>query len=105
MYARTTLFELDTVRMTLAEALERFKDLVLPALRQQPGYAGLYVLSTPEGKGMLISLWETEAEAQSGVESGFYDEQIAKFLMLLRQPPGRDHYEVLFSDVPAPAPA
>jgi heme-degrading monooxygenase HmoA len=103
MYARTTLFELDTVRMTLDDALAHFNATVLPALRQQPGYAGISVLATPEGRGMLVSLWETEAAAAAAVESGFYDEQVAKFLTLLRQPPGRDHYRVLFHEMPVPA--
>jgi heme-degrading monooxygenase HmoA len=105
MYARVTLFELDTVRLPLAGALERFKALVVPALRGQPGYAGAYALSTPEGKGLLLTLWESEAAAQAGEATGFYDEQVAKFLMLMRQPPGRDHYEVIYFDAPATAPA
>ena len=48
-----------------------------------------------------MTLWETEEAAGSGVVSGFYDEQVAKVVMLLREPPGRDHYQVLFSDSPA----
>lgn len=98
MYARVTQFEIDTVRVSLDEALERFREAVLPEVRKQPGYAGLYVLRTPEGKGVLLSLWETEEAAQAGVESGYYDEQVAKFLLLTRQPPGRDHYEVVLAE-------
>jgi heme-degrading monooxygenase HmoA len=105
MYARVTQFELDTVRMPLAAALERFQEKVVPALRQQPGYEGVYVLATREGKGALISLWTDEHAAFAGLASGFYDEQLAQFMMLLREPPGRDHYEVLYGDVPAMAPA
>lgn len=100
MYARVTLFEVDTVRIGLDEALERFRGSVLPELQKQEGYRGLYVLRTPEGKGLLLSLWETEAEAEAGIASGYYDEQVAKFLTFLRQPPGRDHYEVALADTP-----
>jgi heme-degrading monooxygenase HmoA len=105
MYARVTLFELDTIRTSPEQALETFKERVLPELRGQPGYEGLYVLTTPEGKGLLLSLWQTEAAAQAGVTGGFYDAQIAKVMMLLREPPGRDHYQVLFAEAPAAAPA
>lgn len=105
MFARVTLYELDTVRLSLSEALARFEAQVMPALRAQPGYQGVYAMSTPEGKGLLLSLWQTEQAAEAGVESGYYDEQLAKFFMVLRTPAGRDHYEVIFSDVPAPAPA
>lgn len=104
MFARVTLFELDTVRAPLADALAQFKERVVPALRDQPGYDGLYVLSTREGKGLLLSLWETEAAAEAGVAGGFYDAQVAQFVMLLREPPGRDHYEVLMSDAPVAHP-
>lgn len=100
MYARVTLFEIDTVRIGLDDALERFRDGVLPELQKQAGYRGVYVLRTSEGKGVLMSLWENEAEAEAGIASGDYDEQVAKLLTVLRQPPGRDHYEVVLTDVP-----
>jgi heme-degrading monooxygenase HmoA len=105
MFARVTLFELDTLRMPLNEAVDHFNATVLPALRTQPGFAGVYVLSTPEGKGLLMSLWESEAAAASSLSSGFYDAQVAEFLMLLREPPGREHYEVISAEVPVAAPA
>lgn len=105
MFARVTLFEVDTTRVSFDSALERFKELLLPALRKQPGYKGLYVMRTPEGKGLLMTLWETEGAAQAGVESGFYDEKVAKMVMLLRQPPGRDHYEVVLVEGPGGATA
>ena len=98
MLARITQFEIDTVRISLEEALQRFKATVLPEVRKQPGYLGVYVLQTPEGKGVLVSLWASKEAAQGGVESGYYDEQVAKFLMFTRQPPGRDHYEVVFAE-------
>jgi len=104
MFARITQFEIDTVRVSLEEALARFKEMILPEVRKQPGYLGVYVMRTPEGKGVLLSLWTSEQAAQAGMESGYYEEQISKFLMLTRQPPGRDHYEVVFAEeVPAGA--
>jgi hypothetical protein len=104
MYARTTQFEIDTLRIGLDEALQRFQDTVLSDLRKQTGYEGVFVMRTTEGKGMLISLWATEADAMAGVDSGYYDEQVAKFVMFTKQPPGRGHYEVVFAEeIGAPA--
>ncbi len=103
MYARVTLFELDTVRLPLQAATERFTELVLPELRRQPGYEGTEVMTTTEGKGLLITRWATADAAQAGMTSGFYDEQVAKFLTLLRNPPGRDHYAVILVDAPVEA--
>ena len=98
MYARVTMFEIDTLRISPEAALELFKQSVLPEARKQQGYDGLYILGTPEGKGCILGLWETEEAAHAGVESGYYDEQIAKFVSLFRAPTGRDQYEVLFAE-------
>lgn len=98
MYARVTSFEIDTLRTDLDTALKHFEELILPTLREQEGYEGAFVLRTPEGKGMLMTLWESEEMATRGIESGYYDEQIAKVVTFLRQPPGRDHYEVVFME-------
>ncbi|MFC1994324.1 antibiotic biosynthesis monooxygenase family protein [Chloroflexota bacterium] len=100
MFARTTLFEIDTLRVTVDEALKRFKELVVPEMKNQDGYEGSYVMTTPEGKGLIMTLWASKDAAVAGVESGYYDEQISKFVALFRAPPGRDHYEVVFSEPP-----
>ena len=105
MFARVTAFDIDLVRISINEALQRFTDLILPAVRQQPGYEGCYILNTGEGKGLLISLWSTAEAAEAGVASGYYDEQVRQFLTFYRQPPGREHYEVIFTETPAPADA
>lgn len=104
MFARATQFDIDTTRIGLEAALKRFLELVLPELRKQQGYQGNYLMRTPQGKGLLITLWETEADAEAGMASGFYDEQIRKFMTVYRQPPGREHYEVVFGEVTAVAP-
>lgn len=99
MQARVTLFEIDALRVSLEEALQVFKERVLPRLRQQPGCEGVMALETPEGKGMLLSFWSSAEAADAAVRSGFYDEQVAEFTMFLRQPPDRQHYEVVFQEL------
>jgi hypothetical protein len=54
---------------------------------------------------MLLSLWETEEQARAGIESGYYEDQVSKFIMFTRQPPGRESYEVVFSEAPVGDPA
>jgi quinol monooxygenase YgiN len=100
MFARVTLFEIDTLRISLDEALEKFKELIVPEAQKQEGYEGMYVMRTPEGKGVILSLWASEEAATAGVTSGYYDEQVAKFVALFRAPAGRDHYEVVFAEAP-----
>lgn len=101
MYARITQFEIDAVQISVPAALERFRSAVLPELRTQQGYRGLYVLTTPEGRGMLISFWDTAEAEEAGRASGYYSEQIGKFTTFYRQPPGRDLFEVTYMDAPA----
>jgi heme-degrading monooxygenase HmoA len=105
MFARVTPFEIDTLRIPLADAERMFDEQVVPRLAQQPGLLGYYVMRTPEGKGLVVTLWETEAAATAGIESGYYDEQVAKFVTFMRQPPGREHYEVIRAQIPANASA
>lgn len=102
MHARVTLLEIDTLRVSVDEALDRFRASVVPAMQAQPGYEGAYLLSTPEGRGLLMTLWETPEAAEAGVTSGYYDEQIAKFVAFYRSPPGREQYEVSFAEAPKP---
>ena len=104
MFARVTLFEIDTCRIGLDEALEQFKELIVPEARKQAGYEGMYVMRTPEGKGLILSVWSNEEAATAGVSSGYYDDQVAKFVTVYRAPTGREGYEVVFAEMPGVAP-
>jgi heme-degrading monooxygenase HmoA len=103
MYSRVTLVEIDLVRSSLDEALELYKEEVLPNLREQEGFAGTVVMATPEGKGLIVTLWQTAEAAEAHSETGFYSDVLARFMTLFRSPPGRESYEVLYADVPAVA--
>lgn len=98
MYSRITLLELDPLRFDVATALERFRELVLPELREQRGYKGVYLLASPEGKGVVITLWASEEDAESALRRGFYAAQLEKFVTIFRAPPGREGYEVVFAE-------
>jgi heme-degrading monooxygenase HmoA len=101
MYARVTLLELDPVRVSVEDAFAMFEAEVLPQLRAQDGYEGAYVLTTPEGRALLMTLWESEETATRSSAQAFYSEQLERYLTLFRAPPGRERYEVALADVPA----
>ena len=82
MYARTTLVEIDTVRTSMQQALQLFKEQVLPGLQRQDGYLGVFVFTTPEGRGM----------------GTFATGALERHLMLFRAPPGRETYEVVLAE-------
>jgi hypothetical protein len=98
MFSRVTLLEIDTVRIGVEDAAELFETEVLPQLREQEGYRGVVVLATPEGKGMIVSVWDTEEEAagSASVAAG----ALERYMALFKAPPGREYYEVAFADLP-----
>ena len=98
MYARVTLLEIDTMRTSVASALALFREHTVPLLQAQPGYRGVYALATPEGNALLMSLWDTEAEAATEGDHSFYTEELGRFMTVFRATPGRERYEVMFVD-------
>lgn len=103
MIARVLEGEIDAVRMSLDDAVDVVRGSVVPALRGQEGYGGMYLLLTAEGKALAISLWATEEAAETGVVDSrpLYEDQIEKFTAIYRAPPGRETYRVALADTPA----
>ena len=40
---------IDTLRINLDDALEKFEELIAPETKKQQGYQGMYVMRTAEG--------------------------------------------------------
>ena len=85
--------------MPLAEAIGVFKQQIAPALREQEGFEGVYVLATQEGRALVMTLWESEEAMEAGLASGFYGEQVERFVTVFRSLPGRELYQVVHVDV------
>lgn len=105
MYARLTLLEIDTLRVSVDDAVELFREAILPDLQKQPGYAGVLVLSTPHGVGALLSFWESAEAAEASAPTGWYPEVLEKYMTMFKSPPGRERYEVAFAELPTGAPS
>jgi heme-degrading monooxygenase HmoA len=103
MIARATMAEIDAVRMSVDQAVDLFRESVVPALQEQPGFEGVYVLLSPEGKALVLTFWEGEEAAEAGLVGGrsFYAEQVEKFVTIYRAPPGRELYDVVLAEAPA----
>jgi heme-degrading monooxygenase HmoA len=103
MVARATMAEIDPVRMSVGDAVELFRGSVVPALHEQPGYEGVYVLVSPDGQALVLTFWESEAAADAGLAGSrsFYSEQVEKFVTLYKAPPGRETYQVVLAEEPA----
>ena len=105
MYARVTLLEFDPVRFDVAAELDRFEESVLPALKTQPGYDGALVLANDDARGLVVTFWKTEEDADRGLAGGFWASQVEQFVTLLASPPGREGYEVVYAETPDGVPA
>ncbi len=105
MVARVTLAEIDAVRQNPEGAIGRFQDSVVPALEEQAGYEGCYVLLSDEGKVLVLTFWADDDAARASRLSGFYAEQIEKLseLVWFKQAPGREAYDVVVAETPAVA--
>jgi hypothetical protein len=104
MHARVTQVHVDRERSSVEEVLNRFLVAVLPALQEQSGYRGIYVLGTDDGDGVLISLWATEEAATAMDPGGWYFGVLREFATLLDATPDRSAYEVLLKDLPGAQP-
>jgi heme-degrading monooxygenase HmoA len=100
--ARATMAEIDAVRTSVEDAVELFHDSVLPALQEQEGYLGTYLLLSPQGKALALTFWESAEAADAGIAGSrsFYAEQVEKFVTIYRAPPGRETYDVVLADPP-----
>ena len=103
MGARVTVAEIDPVRQDPRQAIERFEGELVPALQEQDGYEGCYVLLSDEGKVLVITFWSSDETARATRTSGFYQSQVDKLsdFVVYRSAPGRDAYDVVVSDVAA----
>ena len=77
------------------EAIEIIQENIIPAAKSQKGFRGFYGLSDRKtGKGITISLWDTEEDAIANEESGYYQEQVGKLAPYFITTPVREGYEV-----------
>jgi len=97
MFARVTMFQ--TKSDKLDEAVKIYKENVSPIRKSQKGSRGAYFLTDRKtGKGMAISLWESEDDAIATEQSGYYQENLNKFKDVFAASPVREGYEVSSQD-------
>ena len=93
MYARVAQVRIQPEQVD--EAARIYRDEVVPALETQPGFKGALLLTQPEsGRGISITLWDTEADRTAGEVGGFFQTQLAHFAGMFTETPVRDAYQV-----------
>ncbi|MBA7605438.1 hypothetical protein ES703_12569 [subsurface metagenome] len=94
MHARVVISQMQLAKVD--EGINLVRDSVAPAAKQQQGFKGILSLADRNtGKGISITMWETEADMKAGEASGYLQEQIAKFSAIFAAPPTTEHYEVI----------
>jgi len=93
MFARLTIVQTKSDKFD--DALKIYEESVIPTFKSQKGYRGAYLLTDRKtGKGVAISLWDSEDDAIANEQSGYYQEQLSKFKEVFAAPPVREGYEV-----------
>lgn len=93
MFARLTIVQVNPEKTN--EVVKIYGDNVVPAAKLQKGYKGILLLTDPKtGKGISISLWESDQDAIMNDQSGYYQQQVGKFKDYFTKPPVQEGYEV-----------
>lgn len=67
MYA--VLIEVDVAGVDPEAGLGALREQIVPAIRQLPGFrSGTWLTGNDEGKGLSLTLWETEDDARTMAE-------------------------------------
>ena len=92
-FARVTVTQSNTE--TTEESIRLYKESVVPTAKKQKGFRGIMLLSDYNtGKGISISLWDSEADAIANEQSGYYKEQVGQFKEFFTAAPVRESYTV-----------
>jgi heme-degrading monooxygenase HmoA len=93
MYARVIQFPLKAE--SISEAVDYFQNSVGPALKNLEGFKNSRMLTNAEtNKGLMVTLWESEAHRQAAETSGFLKDVLKHMSSYFAGQPTVDYYEV-----------
>jgi quinol monooxygenase YgiN len=93
MHARVTTVSVQPDKV--AETTRIYNESILPAIKAAGGNQGVYLLIDPAtGKGISITMWNSQAEGDAYDSSGTYRELVAKVAPFFAAPPSLATYEV-----------
>jgi heme-degrading monooxygenase HmoA len=99
MYARVTTTRVQPGK--LAGAVAIWREAVLPAGRQQPGFEGYLILGDGHThQGIWVTLWATEADLRASATSGYLQDALAKFTGVFVGPLVQETYWVAYRTEP-----
>ncbi len=94
MFARLTTVSVQLDKV--AEVTRIYNESILPAVKAASGNRGVYLLiDAASGKGISMTLWDSEASGATYDSSGTYRELVGKVAALFSAPPTLTTYEVV----------
>ena len=94
MFARFTIVQVKPEKID--ETIKLYEESVVPGAKAQQGYQAIYLFTDRNtGKGYSISLWDSEEDAVANEQSGYYKEQVNKFMEYFAAPPVQEGYELV----------
>jgi len=98
MEARVITVQVDIYRID--KAIKIYEESVAPAVKLREGGLGAILLvDRKSGKAISITMWENEDREREARESGFMQEQIARFESMLIATPEIDCFEVIVNNL------
>lgn len=93
MHARVVSIQVQSGKTD--EAIAIYRDVVVPAAKQQKGFKSALLLTDPAtGKGVSVTVWETEADLKASEASGYLQQQLTRLGATLAGPPIREAFVV-----------
>ena len=98
MYSRITEFQVKIEK--IEQGIELYRKSVVPASKEQKGYVKtLGMIDRLSGKGISLTIWQSEEDALASEKNLYYQKQLIKFLNFLEKPAyTRDFYEIVIDD-------
>jgi heme-degrading monooxygenase HmoA len=97
MFARFTSVQIKQHKIDAV--IHLYKRSVIPAAKTQKGYKGAYLmLDRNTGKGVSVTVWDSEEDALVNEKNLYYQEQVMKFIPFYTASPIREGYEILVQD-------
>lgn len=94
MYARVTTVSIQLDKV--AETVRIYNESILPAIKAAGGNQGVYLLiDQASGKGLSVTLWNSQADGAAYDSSGTYRELVGKVAQFFAAPPLLATYEVV----------
>jgi heme-degrading monooxygenase HmoA len=78
----------------LREVSRIFSEQAVPLVSRQPGFKGVYLMTTKSGDLMVLNIWDTEAQANAWPQHPEHQKVAGQLKPLFKGPPAREGYDV-----------